>query len=364
MVTQATAAVLSQVNKPFSLERIELGELVEDEILVRIDASGICRTDLEASKGMVTPPVVLGHEGTGVVEQIGPGVNQVEIGDRVVISYGSCGICPSCMNGNNYACDNAMQINMGGRRLDGSSTLKWRNEPISGAFFQQSSFATYSITTVRNVVRVSDSMDPKILAALPCGVLTGAGTVFNSLEAGSENSMVVFGAGAVGLSAIMAANIVGVRPLIAVDVNGERLKLARELGATHVFDVKEGEIVERIRDLVPRGTNYAIETSGNDKALQNAIESLGMAGQCCIVAPPAPDSVVHPIALLGKAATLRGILAGSSIPQILLPMLIELYLQGRYPIDRLITTYRFENINTAFEELENGQAVKPVLLMD
>lgn len=212
---------------------------------------------------------------------------------------------------------------------------------------------------------VRDNLQAEMLAALACGVQTGAGAILNTMKVGPRDSLVVFGAGAVGLSAIMAGRLAGASPLIAVDIVEERLNLALELGATHTLNAREGNVEARIREIVPRGVDFTFETSANEQALNDAITSLGMGGQCGIVIAPhfGQKYPFSPTEILSHAATVRGIIQGSALPNTFLPKLIALHQQGRFPYDRLITTYAFEDINKAFEDTKAGRAIKPVLKM-
>lgn len=365
MALKTTAAVINEPNGSFSLETVELDDLRSDEILVRIEASGVCHTDKKA-QNMTPLPAVLGHEGTGFVESIGAGVSRVKVGDRVIISYPWCGVCPSCIEGHAYVCDHVFPLSFGGVRLDGSKTIKLNGEPISGAFFQQSSFAAHSITSERNVVPVDGNHSAEMLAAIPCGVQTGAGAIMNAFKVGPRDSLVVFGAGAVGLSAVMAGHLAGASPLVAVDVVEERLNLALELGATHILNVQQGDIVEQIMDIVPRGVNYSFETSTNKQAFLDAIACLGTRGECGFVAVPemGEDFPFSPKNLFSRCASLRGIIQGYAMPHTFLPRILELNRQGLFPYERLIKTYEFSDINKAFEDSTAGITIKPVLMME
>ena len=364
MATTITAAVISEPQGMFSLESVELDDLRPDEVLVRNEASGICHTDLVAQK-MMALPAVMGHEGAGVVEAVGRGVQRVKPGDRVIVSYPWCGACPECMEGKPYYCKEHMPLGFGGTRLDGSATMKVGGESLSAAFFQQSSFATHSITLERDVVPVSGDHTAEMLAALPCGVQTGAGSILNTFQAGAKDSLVIFGAGGVGLSAVMAGHLVGTSPLVVVDIIPDRLELALELGATHVIDAREGSVAEKIREILPLGADYTYETSGNEQALNDAIESLKTGGECGIVIAPnfGEKYPFSPTEIFRRAASLRGIIQGSAVPNTFLPKLLELNRAGRFPYERLIKTYAFEDINKAVEDFNVGRAIKPVLLM-
>ncbi len=364
MTTEATAAVLHEVGGEFRLQDVSLGDLHADEALVRVQASGICHTDI-SSQGLMQLPAVLGHEGAGIVEDIGSGVTSLKPGDRVVISYGFCNNCPNCHEGRPFICDNSVQTNFGGSRLDGSHTMTLDGKPITASFFQQSSFATRVITQARNTVRIEADIQPHLLAPLGCGIMTGAGAVLNTLEVPAGNSFVVFGAGAVGLSAVMAARISGAFPIIAVDVKPARLELAEELGATHCIDASDGDTVARIQEITGRGAAFCLETSGNEAALNNAIDCLMMAGQCGMVTVPhyGEKYPFTPFGVFVKAASLQGIFFGSTVPNTFLRQILDFHQQGLFPYDRLIKTYPFADINRAMEETHSGDVIKPVLLM-
>ncbi len=365
MTTEATAAVLYEPGGSFQLKTITLDDLRADELLIRVQASGICHTDI-AAQGMLTMPAVLGHEGMGIVEQTGSGVDGMKAGDRVIVSYGFCNTCPGCHEGKPFICDNSVPTNFGGTRIDGSHTTKLDGSEITASFFQQSSFASHSITSVRNVVRVDNSMEPQQLAPLGCGIMTGAGAILNTLKVGATDSLVVFGAGTVGLSAIMAARLAGAAPIIAVDINRQRLDLAQELGATHALDANEADIPGRVSELCPRGARFSLETSGVDQALDDAIESLGMGGVCGMVTVPhyGEKYPFTPFGVFVKAATLQGVFFGSAVPNKFLPQIIEFYQAGRFPYDQLIRTYDFADINQALADTQSGEVVKPVLMMN
>ena len=365
MTFEATAAVLYEPGGSFQLKTVTLDELRPDELLIRVQASGICHTDI-AAQGMMTMPAVLGHEGMGIVEQIVSGLDGIKVGDRVITSYGFCNSCPRCHEGRPFICDQSVQTNFGGTRIDGSHTTKLDGSIITASFFQQSSFASHIITSVNNVVRVESSMESHLLAPLGCGIMTGAGAILNTLKVGAMDSLAVFGAGTVGLSAIMAARLAGAAPIIAVDINRERLDLAQELGATHALDANEGDVVGRINEICPRGARFSFETSGVEQALNDAIESLGMGGVCGMVTVPnyGEKYPFTPFGVFVRAATLQGIFFGSAVPNTFLPQIIDWYQAGRFPYDRLIRTYDFADINQAFADTKSGEVIKPVLILN
>jgi aryl-alcohol dehydrogenase len=359
------AAVYSQPEASFALECVTLDALRDDEVLVRNHASGICHTDVLA-QSRVALPAVLGHEGAGVVEAIGPRVTRVRVGDRVVVSYPWCGACSPCHEGEPFHCDQHMSLAFGGGRPDGSKPLSFHDgRPLSSAFFQQSSFARHSITTERAVVPVRDGGGYDRLAALACGIQTGAGSVLNTFRVGPLDGLAVFGVGAVGMSAVLAGKVAGAWPLIAIDVLQERLELAKELGASHVVHAARGNVRDAIREIAPKGVRYALETSGVQQSLDDAIACLSTGGECGMVIAPHLGRAYpfSPSEVFTRAASLRGIIQGSAVPATFIPKLLDLQRQGRFPYERLITQYRFEDINKAFADVKNGRAIKPVLLM-
>jgi len=365
MPTEATAAVIHQADGEFQLQKVVLDDPRPDEILVRIEASGVCHTDAMA-KGLLKLPAVLGHEGMGVIEKLGSAVDGLSVGDRVIISFPWCGACPKCDSGRRYWCNNAYPMLFGGTRTDGSKTISLDGQAITSAFFQQSSFATHALTLARDVVRVgSDDGASDVLAALPCGVVTGAGAVFNELKAGPRDSFAVFGGGAVGLSAAMAAKIAGVFPLIVVDVVEQRLELAKELGATHVFNAAKDDVVSALQDLVPGGLDYVFETTGNVTSFHNALAAVTAGGTVAAVTVPNYGSTFefNGEMMIGKGIHLTGIRMGSARASDFIPKLVELNQRGCFPYEALVSHYDFADINKAFADSSSGVAIKPVLKM-
>lgn len=363
MVT-ATAAILREPHGDMSLETVELDDLRDGEILVRIDACGICHTDAKYQH-VVPLPAIFGHEGTGVVEATGQGVSEIKPGDRVIMSYAFCGTCPCCDDDKPYMCENMHKLTFTGLRADGSSAIGLDGKPISGSFFQQSSFASHAITLERTVVPVESDLPPEMLAAIPCGVQTGAGAMINTFDVKEGESVIVFGAGTVGLSAVMAAKMIGAATIICVDVIQGRLDLAMELGATHTLNVNDGEIPPRVKEILPRGAQYAFEASATVPALEDAMECIGQGGKIAIVSSP-QGGKKFPFttrSLFIRVGSLQGTIQGHSVPRKFIPKLIEWQRQGQFPYEQLITTYDFADINQAFSDAEAGTVIKPVLLM-
>jgi aryl-alcohol dehydrogenase len=365
------AAVTESKGAPFVVQRVSLGELQAGEVLVRVVASGICHTDLIIRDQWypVPLPAVLGHEGAGVVSAVGPGVVKVAVGDHVAMSYGSCGSCSKCAAGEPWVCHDFFARNFGACRPDGSTALALDGRAIHSHFFGQSSFATFAVATERNVVRLDADVPLDIVAPFGCGIQTGAGAVLRVFRPEPGASIAVFGTGTVGLSAVMAARIAGCTTIIGVDVREDRLQLALELGATDVVDASSGssDVVEAVRALTAGvGVDFSIDATGIPSVLQQAVYSTGPGGVCGLIgAPPFGTEVSLDVnQLLAMGRTLRGIVEGQSVPDVFLRALIDLWRQGRFPVDRIMTHYSFDEIERAARDAEEGRVVKPVLRME
>ncbi len=358
------AAVTFEKSAEFKIEKVQLSEPRDDEILVRIVGAGICHTDLAARDQHLPIPLpsVLGHEGAGVVERVGARVTKVKPGDHVALSWMCCGSCPSCSSGRDSYCEHFLELNFSGARPDGTTTMKFGDQVIHGNFFGQSVFADYALAEERNVVKVPKDVPLEILGPMGCGIQTGAGAVMNALQARPGTSIAIFGIGPVGMSAVLAAVVCGCTTIIAVDISADRLKIAKELGATHTVNAREVNPVEAVRDLTGGGPNYSLECVGNPAVFRQAVDVLPLLGVCGLVGVVAPGTeVTLNMDLIMNGRTVRGVIEGDAIPDLFIPKLIDLYRQGRFPFDRMITFYPFEDINKAVEDMEKGLVIKPVL---
>ena len=273
----------------------------------------------------------------------------VKPGDRVIISWPSCGVCPNCLSGKRYICEIQFPLLFSGCRLDGSRPVRLKGESISACYFQQSSFATYALVPESSLVKVEDEEIPwEIMAALPCGAMTGAGSVLSALEVGPQDELLVLGVGGVGQNAIMAAHLAGAYPIIAVARNPRRLELALELGATHTVNAKTDDVVARIKEIAPHGISKALDSSGAVSSWVTAASVLRNGGIFGVVAAPEAETLGGgPHACCPKASASSSSWPALSSPRVFLPKLIEWYKQGRYPVDRLVTTFDFADINEA-----------------
>ncbi|MCS3468955.1 aryl-alcohol dehydrogenase [Pseudomonas sp. JUb42] len=364
-----TVAVLRESGAELKIEKALLTAPRPTEVRVRVVASGVCHTDMVVRDQLFpTPlPMVLGHEGSGVVEAVGYAVTTVAPGDHVVMTYMSCGLCLPCETGHPAHCSHMHPLNFGGGRIDGStSTCSCVDDsPIHDHFFGQSSFSTYAIANERNVVKVSKEAPLELLGPLGCGIQTGAGSVLKALKVEAGSSFAAFGAGAVGLAAVMAAKVAGATTIIAVDVTPSRLELALELGATHVINSREEDPVKRIQAITGGGVNYSLECSGRAEVLRQAIDSVTTLGTCGIVGATRMGTEVafniNDVMIPGKR--IMGIVQGDVVANAFIPTLVDLYLQGRFPFDKLCRFYAFDQVNEAMADSERGVTIKPILRM-
>ncbi len=366
---QIQAAVLHAPQSALALENLTLEAPRGDEIRVRLVATGVCHTDIAMlSRPFPVPqPIVLGHEGAGIVESVGRAVRKVKPGDRVLMSYNFCGACPSCQGHATSYCHDFASTNFVGLRQDGSAALSLGQTPVRHNFFGQSSFATHCLCTEKNVIPVPDDVSDaafELMGPLGCGIQTGAGAVINVLRPQLGQSLVVFGAGAVGLAGLMAARAIGVGLLIAVDKVPARLALARELGATHTIDVSQvADVAAEIRRLTGHGADFSLDTTGLPAVTRQALDALGPLGMCGFVGGAAVGAElavdVRDMMLQGKS--LRGIVEGDANADVFIPTLIRMHQQGRLPLEKLVRVYPFEAINDAIADAKSGVTVKPIL---
>lgn len=359
------AAVIEAPNAPFVLKQVTLDAPRADEILVRIEGVGICHTDLVAQAGYFTAelPAVFGHEGAGIVEAVGDQVTKVAVGDRVALSFSSCGTCACCSRGEPAYCKDMTPLNSGGKRADGTKTMG----AVSGSFFGQSSFATHALTTERNVVKVPEGVPLDIAGILGCGVQTGAGAVLRSLDLRPGSSLVVFGVGAVGLAAVMGAKLRGLGTVIAVELHESRRALALELGATHAINPSAGDVAQAIREIATDGVDAVLDTTGLPVVVNTVPDILAKRGQFGFVGiPPAAEiglGLPGPLmAAMRNGWTFRGIIEGDSDIDGFLAELMDAYLAGDFPFDRMVTRYPLSQINEAIADQHAGKCLKPVLI--
>ncbi|MDR0839667.1 MAG: NAD(P)-dependent alcohol dehydrogenase [Oscillospiraceae bacterium] len=364
---QVKAAVAREKGK-ISIETLELAPPKSGEVLVKLVATGICHTDTAVIEQFlpVTFPIVAGHEGVGVVEQVGAGVRDIAPGDRVILTYPSCGVCEHCQEGHPYACEDNFKLFFGGNYADGTKRLTTSDGLEAGIMFGQGSFSNYVIADQRNAIKVDVDSDEQLaqLCSLGCGIQTGAGAVLNRMKPRPGSSIAIFGMGNVGLAGIMAAKIAGCSTIIAVHSRRGR-DLALEFGATHVIDGRTEDVEARIKEITNgKGVNYALESAGQANIVTTMLNSMAKEGTAILVSVTGEIEV--PIKLepqiMNPSLTLAGAVEGCSNPKVFIPQLVKFYKEGRLPINKLNTTYKFEDIEKAFEDSHAGKTVKPILL--
>ena len=357
-------------SRPLSIETLEQSAPGPGEMRVRVLAAGLCHSDLSVINGSRRRPLpmVLGHEATGEVVELGPGVGDFAIGERVVFSFvPMCGHCAPCASGRPVLCEPGAAANAAGRLLGGGGHWTDAEGSALNHHLGVSGFAEYSVVSVHSAVRIDADLAPEIAALFGCAVLTGVGAVINTARVQPGESVAVFGLGGVGLSALLGARAVSAFPLIAIDVVEEKLALARELGASHCVDARHEDAVAVVRDLSRGGVDYAIESVGDENVLAQAYAATRRGGTTLSVGLPAPGRLfsVPAVSLVAEERTVKGSYMGSAVPGRDIPRYIDLYRAGRLPVDRLLThRLRLDEINEGFDRLDQATAIRQVILFD
>ncbi|CAG8939281.1 unnamed protein product [Penicillium salamii] len=362
------ALVSRQVNSSVELENIVLDPLRPDEVLVEIHATGVCHTDFACMNGTLPAvfPSVFGHEGGGVVLEVGRDIKHLQKQDRVLLSFDSCGSCVQCDSKHPAYCQEWAQRNFGQKRMDGSLSLSTADGArLHGSFFGQSSFARHTIVMGNSVVKVPSDTPLGVFSPLGCGVQTGAGAILNTLDVQPGKSVAIFGVGSVGMSAVMAAKMRGASIIIAIDLQTERLELAKQLGATHGVIGSDEDVVAQIQKISgSNGVNYSVDCAGIPSVVEKALDCLGTRGKGATVGAPAPGkrAGVDVFAHLVMGRQYIGCCEGDSDPQQMIPYLIEQHGKGEFPLDKIVKFYPVEDYETAFKDIKSGKALKAVLL--
>jgi len=363
----ARAAVMYATSQPLELEEVEVLPPGSGEVLVRYVASGVCHSDLHVMQGLMSHPlpVVLGHEGSGVVEAVGPNVSGVSVGDHVLTSYvPSCGRCPYCVVGRPNLCD----LRDKPRHLMHDGTTRFRkNLDDVFHFLQVSSYAEKAVLPEQNVVPIRKDAPLDVVCLVSCGVMTGAGAVINRARVTPGSNVVVFGCGGVGLNAIQAAALMGAGKVIAVDVFDHKLEWSREFGATHTVNARSTDAVERIREVCGRGgADYAIEAIGGAPTIEQAFSSVHRGGTVVVigVSPDGTRVSIDPQLLL-QERVLTGTSFGSTRQKVDLPMIVDLFMDGRYKLRELISRQLpLDELNQAYDALQRGEVRRSVVIYE
>jgi Zn-dependent alcohol dehydrogenase len=370
------AAVLRQVgqpapyavSRPLVIETVELAAPGTGEICVRVLAAGLCHSDLSVINGSRprTMPIVLGHEATGEIVELGAGVEGFRVGDRVVFCFvPNCGRCGPCASGRASLCEPGALANAAGTLLGGGR--RWLD--AQGVTLQHhlgvSGFAEFTVVSAHSAVRIDHDLAPEIAALFGCAVMTGVGAVVNTAKVSAGESVAVFGLGGVGLAALLGARAAGANPIIAVDVAVHKFALARELGASHCVDARDADAIDSLRELTHGGVQFAIESVGNEQVLAQAYAATRRGGTTVTVGLPATDRMltVPAFNLVVEERTIKGSFMGSSVPSRDVPRFIALYRAGFLPVDRLLThRLRLDEMNMGFDRLDRAEAIRQVVL--
>ena len=360
------AAVTREKGK-IAIETVELADPKGGEVLVKLVASGICHTDTAVIEQYLPVgfPIVAGHEGVGIIEKVGPGVLSLAPGDRVILTFPSCGVCDQCQDSHPYSCEDNFTMLFGGKYRDGTTRMTTADGLNVGVMFMQSSLATYAIANQDNAIKVDVDVDElKKLCSLGCGVQTGAGAVLNRMKPRPGSSIAIFGCGAVGLAAIMAAKIAGCSTIIAIHGSKGREE-ALAFGATDTINGRKEDTVARVKEITGgKGVNYALESSGQPPLASTMLDCMAKEGLAVTVSVTAGAEV--PIRLepqiMNPSVTFAGCVEGHSNPKVFIPELVKFYKEGKLPVDKMNKYYKFEEIEKAFEESHTGGVLKPVIV--
>ncbi|WJD84007.1 NAD(P)-dependent alcohol dehydrogenase [Limosilactobacillus fermentum] len=360
-----TAAVVNGEKRDFELEEIELDAPKDNEVLIKLVATGVCHTDVAGQDGLTTPmPVVLGHEGAGIVEQVGAAVSSVKPGDKVILSFSYCGKCRNCLEGHPGMCEKFNDLNFAGPNFDGTHRMHKDRHDLS-LFFGQSSFATYTVVDEHNIVKVPDDADVDLayLGPLGCGLQTGSGSVLNYLKPEPGATIAIFGMGPVGLAAVLGAKVAGAKRIIVFDRKESKLAFAKEFGATDCYNSLQVNPEEVIKDIEPGGVDFSLDTTGVPAVAETAVHILRPAGEAVLVGIGGDLKLYMMTNLVAESKKVAGLVEGDAIPQKFIPEMIKYYQEGRFAFDKLIKVYDFKDLNQAMDDFKAGKVLKPVVKM-
>jgi NDMA-dependent alcohol dehydrogenase len=361
-----TAAVLHDVNKPYSIETVELDPPRRGEVLVKVRAAGVCRSDLHFQKGEATIalPAVLGHEGSGTVEAVGDGVTHVKPGDRVILSFvPNCGHCPSCETGRPYLCDEHARTT--GKLFDNTSRLHTLAGQDLAHMGKVACFAEHAVVPEAGCIPAPAGLDFPQMALIGCSVTTGVGAALFNAGVQPGDSVAVIGCGGVGLNVLQGARLAGATTIVAVDVKGAALDFARTFGATHTVNARTENAVERVKALTGGGAHWAFEAYGSGATTRMAVDMVRKRGTAVIVgiAPIGDDAVIEPVVITRMEKTIRGCYYGTARPRQDMPRIADWYGRGLLDIDGLVTRrYPLADINRAYEDLDTDLVGRGVIV--
>jgi S-(hydroxymethyl)glutathione dehydrogenase/alcohol dehydrogenase len=361
------AAVLYAAGEPLHIEDLSIQDPQRGEVMVRVAAGGVCHSDLHVMNGDLTAPlpVVLGHEGAGIVEKVGEGVTDFKPGDHVVLLWrASCGNCLYCLSGRPALCEMGAGIRWSGHLSDGTSRFRRGAEEIRH-FAGVSSFGELTVLPREGLVKIDPTVPLEKAAIVGCAVMTGVGAVINTARVEPGASMVVVGCGGVGLNAIQGGALAGAEKIIAVDVLDNKLEYARQFGATHAINAKQVDAIEAVKEITSgRGADYAFEVIGNVKTISQAYQMIRRGGTLVVVgvAPMGAEVAINASSIMLDEKMIRGSLYGSCQPKLDAPRMLNLYRAGKLKLDELISReYSLEKINEAFDALRHGEVARSII---
>jgi S-(hydroxymethyl)glutathione dehydrogenase/alcohol dehydrogenase len=358
------AAVFHGAQQPLTIENIEIDDPMPNEVVVKVMASGVCHSDLHFVDGFypMMAPSILGHEGAGIIEKVGSNVSYVQPGDHVIMCLSVfCGSCERCLSGEPFLC-RSPEVRRG--RND-APKYTWNGNPVN-QFANLSTYAEKALVHQNAVVKVRDDVPFEAAALIGCGVTTGVGAAMNTAEVKPGSTVAVYGAGGVGLACIQGARIAGARQIIAVDIHESKLATARELGATHIVDASSGDPVEKIKEMVPGGVDYAFECIGLKKAAEQAFESIRDGGLATVVGMiPVGQKLELEGSVFLRQKKIQGSSMGSNRFRVHMPQYVELYKQGRLRLDEMVTRRgELGDVNEFFRAMKAGEVARSVILMN
>lgn len=372
---RTTAAVLYEMEKPLPyasslplwVEEVELEGPGPGEVLVEVAAAGLCHSDLSTIDGSRPRPMpmILGHEASGIVREVGPGVTEFQPGDHIVFSYvPMCGRCLPCATGRPALCENGAKANIAGTLLGGACRFKNAKGATLHHHLGVSAFSQFTVVAQESLVKIDPSFPLEKAALFGCAILTGVGAVLNTAGVEAGQSVAVFGLGGVGLSVIMGARATGAYPIIAVDILEDKLALAKQVGASHTVSAQYDDPVQALKEITGGGLDYVFEATGIERVCAQAYESTRRGGQTVLIGLPHPQKQfnVPAVTIVSEERTIKGSYMGSAVPRRDVPRFMNMYRAGLLPMDTLITRLiTLEEINSAFDALAQGAAVRQIV---